>query len=84
MALQANQLAVKQSADTAEMVAAALFDVVNGMPRSTGVEKTVVRQLTKHAHEVLALHDLKADEVMPDRGGSKPDNGWQPTTEHES
>jgi hypothetical protein len=68
MAIQANQLAVKQSADTAEMVAAAIFDAVRNLPRSTGVEKTIVRQLTKHAHEVLSLHDLKADEVMPDRG----------------
>ena len=74
MPLQANQLSVKQSADTAELIAAALFDTIATLPRSTGMEKTIVRQLTKHAHELLSLHDLKAIEVMPegDRGVNTP------------
>lgn len=65
MALDAKQLAVKQSVDAAKMVAAAIFDVVKTLPASTGVEKTVARLLDKHAKEVLDLHGLTADEVQP-------------------
>lgn len=79
---RATDLGVAKNSDVAEMVAAALFDTVKALPASTGVEKTVVRQLTKHAHELLELHSLKADEVLPS-GAAKPDNGWQPA-EHES
>lgn len=77
MALAPNQLAVKQSADIAGMVAAAIFDAVRTLPASTGVEKTAVRLLNKHALEVLQLHDLEAAEVMPNVAAVS-ENGYRP------
>lgn len=61
---RATDLAVAKSDGTAETVAAACWDTANRLDVGTASDASRVRQLRKHARELLELHGIPADEVL--------------------
>lgn len=61
---RAADLAVAKSDGTAEAVAAACWDAANALDASDAKTASSIRQLKRHAAELLELHNIKADEVL--------------------
>lgn len=57
MAKTANQLTVAKSADAADTVASAIWDLVTSMDVVTARDASTQRQLRRHARELCDLHD---------------------------
>lgn len=75
--LKPTDLSAVKSDGLAEILAIAVFQAAN--ERHTAGDPTaaaVTRAMVKHAHELLGLHDIKADEVLvaggPDAEGFYP------------
>jgi hypothetical protein len=72
---RATDLAVAKSDGTAETVAAACWDAANRLDRSDAKAASAIRQLRKHARELLELHSIPADEVLIQHVAAVPENG---------
>lgn len=68
---RATDLAVAKSDGTAETVAAACWDAANSLDPSDAKLASARRQLKRHAHELLELHNIKADEVLVTGNGAR-------------
>lgn len=69
---RATDLAVAKSDGTAETVAAACWDAANALDPSDAKLASARRQLRRHAHELLELHSIKADEVLVGTANGNP------------
>lgn len=70
---RAADLTVARSDVAAEHVAAAIWESVAAMEGTTATAEATRRLLRRHAHELLELHNIKADEVLTgtaDTGGN--------------
>jgi hypothetical protein len=66
MGKPATQLAVAKSADAAETVAAAVWDLAASMNITTARDASAQRMLRRFCRELCEVHDLKPDEVLGD------------------
>jgi len=72
---RATDLAVAKSDGTAETVAAACWDAANSLDRSDAKAASAIRQLRRHARELLELHSVDPSEVLIERVAAVPENG---------
>jgi hypothetical protein len=68
MALNARDLTVAKTSVAAELIAAAVWQAADQMDGNSPIIESSRRQLRRHAHELLELHDIKPDEVLFDSG----------------
>jgi hypothetical protein len=61
---RATDLAVAKSDGTAETVAAACWDAANRLDLSDARTASTIRQLKRHARELLELHSIDPAEVL--------------------
>ena len=61
---QPKDLTVARSDVAAELIAAAVWEAVDAMEGDTATAEATRRLLRRHAHELLELHNVKADEVL--------------------
>jgi hypothetical protein len=74
MALNANQLTVKQSSLAADTIASAIWDLSNSLIVRTASDASRQRMLRRHAREVVELHDeLDPKEIFAQHGGDSGD-----------
>jgi hypothetical protein len=76
---KATDLAVVKSDGTAETVAAACWDYANTLDVGDASTASKVRQLRRHARELLELHGIDSVEVLVEsRVTAVPENGRPP------
>lgn len=61
---RATDLTVAKSDASAEAIAAACWDAANELDAGSAKLASIRRQLKRHAHELLELHGIKAEEVL--------------------
>jgi len=66
MGKPATQLAVAKSADAAETVVAAVWDLAAGMTVTNARDASAQRQLRRFCRELCEVHDLDPAEVLGD------------------
>jgi len=71
---RATDLAVAKSDGTAETVAAACWDAANALDPSNAKTASAIRQLRRHATELLELHGIAPGDVLVDTVAA-PGNG---------
>jgi hypothetical protein len=65
MAIRPQDLTIAKSDVAAETLASAIWDAANAQDAGTAIGASVQRSMRRHARELLELHDIKADEVLP-------------------
>jgi hypothetical protein len=68
---RATDLTVAKSDASAEAIAAACWDAANELDAGSAKLASIRRQLKRHAHELLELHNIKADEVLVTGNGAR-------------
>lgn len=72
---RATDLAVAKSDGTAETVAAACWDAANRLDPVDAKTASTIRQLRRHARELLELHGIDTAEILVALGDAKVGNG---------
>jgi hypothetical protein len=75
MATRPQDLTVAKSDVAAETLASAIWDAASQQNAGTAIGASVQRSMRRHARELLELHDIKADEVLPPADSRPLDTG---------